>query len=125
MTAWLARDRARRDPGEHDAWIRDGLVPWVAAAFAFAKLTERQHEVIALGSLELKQREIAARLRVEPNAIEKHVIPILERTGCARFEQVVEPLATRVTATIEAARPRADDQLDRAHRLTPSTGNPV
>jgi DNA-binding NarL/FixJ family response regulator len=97
VAAWLARDRMRRRPELGVAWAVERLAPWVAQG---RTITERQAQVLALGTLGMSQREIALSLQIDRSTVEKHAAEVMERLGVASFEHAVQPLSERLAAAL-------------------------
>lgn len=55
----------------------------------FESLSERQHEVLALATAGLSNKEIAARLGISPRTVEIHRAWVMERMGARNLAELV------------------------------------
>lgn len=123
VAAWLARDRMRRRPELGAPWATEKLAPWIVLAHG-SVITERQAQVLALGSLGMNQREIALTLQIDRSTVEKHAGEVMERLGVASFEHAVQPISEQLAAVVGDG-PVPPARLPRDLRKTAKDGNPA
>ncbi|HLI41171.1 MAG TPA: AAA family ATPase [Streptosporangiaceae bacterium] len=81
---WLTAARAdfaAKDFGGLAAWCQDLLSAPATGRLAGLGVTPREAEVLELVAAGLANKEIAARLRLSPRTVEKHVESLLRKTG--------------------------------------------